>query len=401
MTEESRRLRHRAERVIPGGCSTESKRPEALFGSDAGPAFFRSASGAEIVDVDGCRVVDFAMALGPCLLGYNPPVVVEAVERALAAGIVSVLSSPLEVETAELLVSLFPGIDRVRFLKSGADAAAAAVRLARAFTGRDTVLGCGYFGWRDWCQGGEGVPAAVRALYREFVFNDAADFLERFDSLEEVPAAVIMEPVMQEAPEKEFLDVVQETCRRNRVVLIWDEIKTGLRLASGGAQQRYGVVPDLTVLGKAIAGGLPLAAVGGKKEVMAVWDRVWISSSLAGESLSLAAARAVLEFVRDNPVHGHIRILGTRLLEGFEALCNEYPRGFTCAGLPEMNVLGVREDVSDRERLEPAFFLELYSQGFLLKRNAYNFVSFAHTEQHVDDCLAACRRAAQKVGLTP
>lgn len=401
MTEESRRLRLRAERVIPRGCSTESKRPEALFGSEAGPAFFRSASGVEIVDVDGHRVVDFAMALGPCLLGYNPPVVVEAVERALADGIVSILSSPLEVEVAELIVSLFRGIDQVRFLKSGAEATAAAVRLARAFTGRDAVLGCGYFGWRDWCQGGEGVPAAVRALFKEFAFNDTADFLERFESLEAVPAAVIMEPVLQEAPGREFLEVVRETCRKNRVVLIWDEIKTGLRLAPGGAQERYGVVPDLTVLGKAIAGGLPLAAVGGRKEVMAVWDRVWISSTLAGESLSLAAARAVLEHVRDNPVHGHIRALGERLLEGFKALCREHPRGFTWAGLPEMNVLGVREDVPDRECLEPAFFLELYSLGFLLKRNAYNFVSFAHTEQHVDDCLAACRRAAREVGLTP
>jgi len=398
-TQRSDRLRKRAEMVIPGGCSTESKQPAALFGLENGPAYFRSASGVEIVDVDGCRIVDFAMALGPCVLGYNHPVVVEAVQRALGDGIVSILSSPLEVEVAELIVSLLPGIDQVRFMKSGAEAATAAIRLARAFTGREHVLGCGYFGWHDWSQAGEGVPAATRTLFQEFAFNDVEAFSMRFKSLPGLPAAVIMEPVMHDAPEPEFLETVRTTCARHGVVLIWDEIKTGARLAPGGAQERYGLVPDLTVLGKAIAGGMPLGAVGGKKDIMQTWPKVWISSTFAGESLSLAASLAVLEFIRDNPVCRHIEILGARLLAGFREMCEEYPGCFSCSGIPQMNALALKDGLADRSLMESKFFLELYSLGYLLKRNAYNFVSYSHAEHHIDGCLDACRRAARNIGL--
>jgi len=371
--------------VIPGGGSTESKRPVEVFGAERAPMGYVSARGAEIRDVDGNRVVDFGMALGACILGYNHPVVVEAVRAALSSGPVSSLSSPLETEVAELIVSVFPSIERVRFLKTGAEACSAAIRLARACTGRAAVLGAGYFGWHDWSQRGEGVPEATRALYREFRFNDVDDFRARLTSLEEPPAAVIMEPVLLEAPDPEFLTTVRETCDRHGIVLVFDEVKTGARLAPGGAQQRYGIRPDLTVLGKAVAGGLPLSAVGGRREIMEAWHRVWISSTLAGETLALAATRAVLSFIRDEPVCEHVAALGARLLGGLRGLAEAHPGRLTCFGVPEM--IGV--SLGDPEQ-EARFFPELYRRGFLLKRHGFNFTSFAHTEDHVTACLEQC-----------
>jgi glutamate-1-semialdehyde aminotransferase len=166
--DDSFQIQHKARKYIPGGFSTESKKTDALFGSDFEPAYFKSAEGAELIDWEGKRYIDFGMGIGACNLGYNHPVVAEAIENELKKGIVTTLSSPLEPDLAELIVEMFPSIEQVRFLKTGAEACSAAVRLARAYTYREYILASGYFGWHDWCNKDAGVPIATRNLCIEF-----------------------------------------------------------------------------------------------------------------------------------------------------------------------------------------------------------------------------------------
>lgn len=389
----SSQLLEESKQLIPGGCSTEGKISEKLFVGGMVPAFFKRARGVKITDVDGNQFIDFAMALGPCILGYNHPAIVESIDQELKRGFISTLPSVIEPQLAELIVDIFPSIEMVRFLKTGAEACSAAIRLARAFTNRNHILSSGYFGWHDWSQKGSGIPAAVQDLHSDFVFNDPMDFLNKLERLSEVPAAVVMEPVVQEQPEIEFLSVIRESCDKFNIVLIWDEVKTGARMAPGGAQQYYSFKPDLTILGKGIANGMPLAAVGGKKEIMEAWDKTWISSTFAGESLSLAAAITTLNFIRHNPVCTHLEKMGKRLLNGFEKIAAAFPDLCAFSGIPQMSTIGLREDLHDLQNLEREFFHSLLGSGFIIKRRGYNFVSFIHTSKHIDDCLRAIRKA--------
>ncbi len=226
--------------------------------------------GCRVWDENGREYLDFVMALGAVALGYGHPAVSRAAIEAVEQGVVGSLAPVLEEEVAADICRLMPWVERVRFLKTGAEAMAAAVRLARVATGREAVLGCGYHGWLDWCQAGEaaGVPVATRALYGEIPFNDPAATRERIRAAGDRLAAVVMEPVILRPPDPEWLAVVREETDRVGALLMVDEIKTVCRLAVGGGCERYGIRPDLVVVGKAIANGFPLAAVGGRAEVM-------------------------------------------------------------------------------------------------------------------------------------
>src|SRR5207245_2388912 len=200
-------------------------------------------------------------------------------------------------ELGEALGAQIPWLEQVRFLKTGAEAVAAAVRLARVATGRDEVLGCGYHGWLDWCQGAtEGVPAAVRGLFGELPFNDVAGSREMIRARAPRLAAVVVEPVIVSEPTREWLQLLRAETERAGAILIFDEIKTAFRLAIGGAVARYDLkpAPDLVVLGKALANGFPLAVVGGRAGLMGGASRTWISSTLATAAVALAAARATV-----------------------------------------------------------------------------------------------------------
>ncbi len=222
------------------------------------------ASGCRVWGEDGREYVDFVMALGAVALGYGHPDVNRAAQAAIDAGVVGPLPPVAEEELAEALCEKIPWLERVRFLKTGAEAVAAAVRLARVATGRDEVLGCGYHGWLDWCQGAtEGVPAAVRGLFAELPFNDVTAGREMIRARSSRLAAVVVEPVIVAEPTREWLQMLRTETERAGAILIFDEIKTAFRLGVGGAAQRYEVkpAPDLVVLGKALANGFPLAAV--------------------------------------------------------------------------------------------------------------------------------------------
>ena len=374
---------------VPGFTSTASKRPEALFGS---PARMTRASGARVWDDAGREYVDYIMALGAVALGYGHPAVNRAAEAAIAAGVVGPLPPVAEAELAEALAERIPWLERMRFLKTGAEAVAAAVRLARVATGRDRVLGCGYHGWLDWCQGAtEGVPAATRALFAELPFNDVAGGRELIRQRGTTLAAVVIEPVIVSEPTREWLEMLRLETQRVGAVLIFDEIKTAFRLAVGGAVERYGVdpPPDLVVIGKALANGFPLAAVGGRADLMSGTSRTWISSTLATEGVALAAARATLEVFTSEDVCGHLHRVGTVLLHGLHELQRRHPAVITgVAGIAEMCFLHyATEELSHRVAQDAA------GHGVLFKRTAYNFVSLAHDEHVVHETLDVLNRA--------
>ena len=375
---------------IPGFTSTGSKRPDALFGSAAGspevPARMTRSFGCRVVDESGREYVDYVMGLGSVALGYAHPEVTRSVQEAAADGAVGPLPPVLEEEVAETLCRIVPAMEKVRFLKTGAEAMAAAVRLARAHTGRDLVLGCGYHGWLDWCQpaGAPGVPAATSALYAELPFNDPERTRAMIRAAGDRLAAVVAEPVIMEAPSTEWLAVLRDESRRAGAVLVLDEVKTVGRVAVGGAAERWGIDADLVVVGKAIANGFPLAAVGGSVSVMESASRAWISSTLATEFVSLAAARTTLELIVRERVPEHLERVGGRLLDGLAELAGRHPeRLLGAAGLPAMCMLRFADDV-----VSSAVAAGCAARGILFKRAAYDFVSLAHDEAVVDRTLA-------------
>jgi glutamate-1-semialdehyde 2,1-aminomutase len=334
-------------------------------------------------DASGREYTDYVMALGAVALGYGHPEVNRAAEQAMAAGVVGPLPPVIEEELAEVLAIRIPWLERVRFLKTGAEAVAAAVRLARVATGRERVLGCGYHGWLDWCQAGEGVPAGTRALYAEIPFNDVEASRRLIRDAGDRLAAVVIEPVVVIEPTQEWLETVRVESARVGAVLVFDEIKTAFRLAIGGAAERYGVRPDLAVLGKALANGFPLAVIGGRADIMAGSARTWISSTLATESVALAAARATLEVMVRDDVCGHLHRMGTRLLHGLHRLHRKHADLVTgVGGVAEMCFLHFASENISRDVARGCV-----ARGLLFKRTAYNFVSMAHDEGTVDRTL--------------
>ncbi|HET7470514.1 MAG TPA: aminotransferase class III-fold pyridoxal phosphate-dependent enzyme [Gemmatimonadales bacterium] len=387
-----------AEGAVAGFTSTGSKRPEALFGGPAAdlPRTMVRSSGCRVWDAQGREYLDFIMALGAVALGYGHPEVNAAAVRAIGDGVVGPLPPELEGELALDLRRLIPWVEQVRFLKTGAEAMAAAVRLARTATGREAVFGCGYHGWLDWCQGQDarGVPAGTRALYTELPFNDAERTRELIRGAADTLAAVVFEPVILEPPRPEWLAVLREETTRAGAVLIADEIKTIGRLAIGGGGERFGVRPDLVVMGKAIANGFPLAAVGGRADLMAGVARTWISSTLATEFVSLAAARATLAVLQARRVPEQLGRIGAWLLDGFHGLARRFPRYVRgVGGLPEMCCLLFHD-----EAIGAGLASQSARRGVLFKRSPYNFVSMAHGEREIELAIGVLGEALEELG---
>ena len=369
--------------MIPGFTSTGSKRPEVLFGDwEFAPRTMLRADGCRVWDTDGREYIDTTMALGAVSLGYAHPAVTQAASQAVSDGVVGPLAPALEDQVAERLAGVVPGIEAVRFFKTGAEAVAAAVRIARVETGRERIVTCGYQGWHDAFSETLGVPAGVRSLRTEVAFNDVGE-LDAAMSEGTSVAAIVLEPVIDVAPEHVWIERVNEARRRCGALLVLDEIKTGLRLGPGGAAGRYGFVGDLTVLGKALGNGFPIAAVGGPRGLMEAATRTWISSTLATEFVSLAAANAVLEVYERENVAGHLAVVGQRLLDGFGRLAREFPTVIRQErGIPEFCYLQCIDDTVSFDLARGCA-----ERGLILKKDAYNFVSLAHSESVVDDVL--------------
>jgi len=337
--------------------------------------------GCRIRDEDGREYIDLIMALGAVSLGYAHPGVTAAAERAVRDGTVGSLAPRHEAELAERLVALMPGVEAVRFLKTGAEAVAAAVRMARVHTGRDRIVTCGYHGWLDLTSDASGVPECVRNLRTSVPFNDVTALA---DALDGAPvAAVVIEPVVDAPPTREWLDALRREATRAGAVLIADEIKTGLRLGPGGAAERYGFEPDLVVWGKALGNGFPIAAVGGATALMDAARRTWISSTLATEYVSLAAALAVLDAFAYDDIAARLAALGGVLLSGFQEIAARVPTlVHGVRGIPEFCYLEFADAATGAQAAR-----RCAEHGLLVKWNAYNFVSAAHTGEIIRESL--------------
>ncbi|HEX9727374.1 MAG TPA: aminotransferase class III-fold pyridoxal phosphate-dependent enzyme [Gemmatimonadales bacterium] len=378
--------------MIPGETSTGSKRTEAMFGGPGGPARMVRAVGCRVWDDAGREYLDTTMALGAVALGYAHPAVVAAVERAARDGTVGPLPPTAEAELAERLLEWVPGAEAVRFLKTGAEAVAAAVRIARVVTGRERVVTCGYHGWLDWNQQDPGVPESVRRLCTRLPFGDVSA-VEALESAALLPAAIVVEPVIDRPPPVAWLAALRATASRTGAVLVFDEIKTGIRLGPGGAAARYGGEPDLVVLGKALGNGFPLAAVLGPEAIMQAATRTWISSTLATEYVSLAAAGAVLDVCQREDVATTLARAGRRFQRGLEGIVTRHPDvAVAVRGIPEFCYL-----VFADEAVSSRVALEAVRRGLLFKRSAYNFVSLAHDREIIDDVLNRLENAVAAV----
>ncbi|MEP7225758.1 MAG: aminotransferase class III-fold pyridoxal phosphate-dependent enzyme [Gemmatimonadales bacterium] len=376
---------------VAGFTSTGSKRPEILFGDldpDLPSRMVRSL-GCRVWDENDREYIDYIMGLGSVALGYGFSEVTRAAVEAIEDGVVGPLAPVLEEELAAKISSLMPWVEQLRFLKTGAEAMAAAVRLARVATGRERILGCGYHGWLDWNQSAQGVPRSTSDLYGELPFNDEEASRKLIRAAGDGLAAVAFEPVIQREPSPEWLTVLREETERLGALLIVDEIKTVCRISVGGACERYRIRPDLVVMGKALANGFPLAAVGGRAAAMAGVSRTWISSTLATEFVSLAAARATLDVMVARQVPRHLGRIGTRLRDGLVRLQQAHPDLVTgVGGIPEMCFLQYADETASR-----AVTAACARSGLLFKRSAYNFVSLAHDESVIDGTLELLAQA--------
>ena len=295
---ETARLYQRALETIPGASQTFSK-SAINYVRGASPLFAERGKGAELWDVDGHRYIDYVMGLLPGILGYCDPDVDAAITAQLARGITHSLATRLEMELAERFKALIPCAEMTRFGKNGSDATSAAVRLARAATGRDKIVVCGYHGWQDWYIGSTsrhlGVPEAVRKLTLTFPYNDAAALERTLEENRNEIAAIILEPMSLTPPAPGFLQAVRALATKHGSLLVFDEIITGFRIGMGGAQKVFGVVPDLAAFGKAMGNGMPISAIVGRRDIMRQMDEIFFSGTFGGETLSLAASIATID----------------------------------------------------------------------------------------------------------
>jgi glutamate-1-semialdehyde 2,1-aminomutase/spore coat polysaccharide biosynthesis protein SpsF len=374
----------RARKVIPLGSQTFSKSYQQ-YPQRSSPLFLTHGDGGRVWDVDGNEYVDLVCGLLPVVLGYRDVDVDAAVQGQLDAGVTFSLATELEAKLAERLVEIIPCAEMARFGKNGTDATSGAIRIARAHTGRDRVAVCGYHGWQDWYVGAttrsRGVPEATRQLTHTFQYNDVDSLQRLFDVHPGEFAAVILEPMNAEMPGEGFLETVAQMARDHGAVLIFDEVITGFRYALGGAQEYFGVTPDLAAFGKALGNGHPISALVGRADLMGELERVFYSSTFGGEATSLAAAIAVVDKMRREPVIEHLWKTGRALADTVSGLAAD--RGlqdvFQLAGLDPWMLLRFSDHPAGRApALRTLLMRELLARGALVL-GSHN-VCYAHDE---------------------
>jgi len=407
--ERSEALLARELKVSPLAAQTYSK-SYRYFSRGMAPSYMDRGDGCYIFDVDGNRFIDFMCALGPVTIGYNEPAVNEAVIRQVNKFASGSLQSTLEVELAEKICDIIPCAEMVRFVKNGGDATTAAVRLARAYTGRDIILKSGYHGMHDWTIGAsvnyKGVPEAVRALTLNFVYNDLDDLEHKLKSHE--VAAVILEPIQGNGPKDGYLQSVLDLTHKYGAILIFDEVVSGFHYALGGAQELFGVTPDLVAFGKGMANGYPISAVAGKRELLAQIEQgVFISTTFGGDSIAMAAALATIKILEQPGFYEHIISLGSILRSGIQERIDKYDLNDVLAvsGMPQH--CGVSFD--GHGSLSYLDIQSVYSQTILqngILQFAIYFLNAHHTEKEAkvyldatDQAFALIRKAVDQDSL--
>ncbi|WP_068494835.1 aminotransferase class III-fold pyridoxal phosphate-dependent enzyme [Paramagnetospirillum marisnigri] len=396
----SKALLERAEAVIPLGSQTFSK-SRIQYPEDS-PMFLTHGLGGRVWDVDGNSYVDMVCGLLPVVLGYQDPDVDAAIRAQLTNGISFSLATELETQLAERLVELIPCAESVRFGKNGTDATSAAIRLARAFTGRDRVAVCGYHGWQDWYIGSttrnKGVPKAVQGLTHTFAYNNLDSARQLFIDHPGEMAALILEPMNAVDPAPGFLEGLKELAHAHGALLIFDEVITGFRYHLGGAQTLFGVTPDLASFGKSMGNGMPISAVMGRADIMREMEEVFISGTFGGEALSLAASIAVIDKMKREPVIEGLWRTGTILADEVGKLTAAHGLSdvFSLVGRAPWKILAVQDHAKARkEAIKTLFAREMLRAGVLFL--ASHNVCYAHDAADINRVLTAWDVALAKV----
>lgn len=392
----------RAKNTIPSASQTYSK-SYRYFCEGAAPVFLDFGKGSHVWDIDGNEYIDFICALGPLTLGYNDKEVNKAIKDQLKKGISFSQATILEIQLAEKLTKIIPSAKMVRFVKNGSDATSAAVRLARAYTKKEIILCCGYHGYQDWFVGSTvtnlGVPEAVKKLTKTFEYNNILSLKNLFDENKDKVAAVIMEPMQDNGPDKGYLEEVKKITHENSAVLIFDEVVSGFRMSLGGAQEYFNVIPDMSAIGKGMGNGMPISAVVGKKEIMKlIDDGVFISMTFGGETLSLAAALATIKILETPNYYKHVWDLGRRWKVRIQQLIDQKKLSHivkVVGAAPHCGVMFSKIGRLSDHDLFSVFQQRIIKEG-ILSLGINNFC-LAHTEKDVDKFIEAADLAFDDV----
>ena len=409
---ESERLYAEACEFIVGG-TTQAKSPEN-FVPGAYPIYAAKGEGAYLWDVDGNQFIDWIMAYGTIGLGYCEPAVDEAAIREIQEGFAFPLTRPVQNRLAELLVELVPCAELVHFFKAGSDSTSAAVRVARIWTGRDKIVRWGYNGWHDWSCGREaGIPRSVRADTLTFRYNDLNSLEDVLHNHKDQVACVIMMPLEVEPPQPGFLEGVRELAHQHGALFILDEMRSGFRMALGGAQEYYNVMPDLATFSKAMSNGYAVSSLVGRGDIMEGLLQSHVSSTFYTNSIAMAAAVANIERMKRGDVIPHMWRLGQGLLDGLTQLIQDSGVEAQAIGVAPMPYLVFTYDYGKEDwltdtgqdgksgmekgsRTETAwrtFYTETTRGGVLFHPNHHWFVSAAHSDADLEKTLSVCADA--------
>ena len=397
----SQTLWREAKKIIPGGTQLLSKR-EGQHLPGQWPAYFKKAKGVEVTDLDGNKYIDMSlMGVGACTLGYADKDVNKAVKKVIDQSNMCTLNSPEEVELARLLIKIHPWAGMVRYARTGGEAAAIAIRIARAHSGKDKIAFCGYHGWHDWYLSsnlsneknliGHLLPGLNPKGVPSSLINTALPF--HYNKIDELKAIVknnrigtiIMEPSRHEEPKNEFLKQVREIANKNKAVLIFDEISSGFRRNAGGVHLLYGINPDIAVFGKAMSNGYPMSAVIGKREVMEAAQESFISSTYWTEKIGPVAALATIKKMKQKNVSQYLDNIGKMIDNGWGKTAQKYNLKINISG--PNSLINFSFDYKNALAIKTLFTQEMLKRGFLATTIIY--VSYGHTEKHVRDYLAA------------
>lgn len=403
----SRELFEEATELIPGGVLGARKPADFIEGEY--PIFLESGKGCRLTDVDGNEFIDFLCGYGPIILGYREEEVDEAVFKQIREkGFCFTLTQKYQNLLAKKLTQLVPSSELSIFLKTGSDATTASIRIARAYTNKLKVMRCGYHGWHDWCvEMKGGIPAKLFEDVFEFQYNNLDQLANLMANHGDDTAAIIMTPFghpnhqEMQTPKPGFLEGVREIANRYGAVLVYDEIRTGFRLSMGGAQKLYGVTPDLSVLGKAIANGYPISVVTGKKDVMkAAAHELFISSTFFPNSDAFIAALKTIEILERDNVLENIWEKGERFIKKIQALIDKHDVGAELTGVaPMFYITFKKDDTGAYKSKRKDFYTQMIRRGFFFSPFHHAYISFRHTEEDlevtleaIDKSLAAIKR---------
>jgi len=387
--DESNIFYKRASALIPNATQTLAKGPTQFIDGVA-PKYILRGKGSHVWDVDGNEYLDYIMGVGPVSLGYAFPEVDQAIQNQLEDGITFSLMHPLEVEVAELINQVIPNAEAIRFSKTGADVTSAAVRLARAFTGKEKVLCCGYHGWHDWyisvTDRNAGIPASVKDMTYTFSYNDIQSLINAVD---DETAAVILEPFVFEEPKNDFLHELREICDRLGIVLIFDEMWTGFRISLGGAQEFFNIKADLACFSKAVANGMPVSILTGRKEIMSLLEKeVFFFTTFGGEALSLAAAKATIDFMRKNNVQEYLWNQGLKLKDGYNKIADKLDMSYTkCGGYNCRTIVSFNPSAGSPLEMKSLVQQEMIKRGILW--GGIHNMSYSHNDKDIEYTLKA------------